>query len=247
MSANFLRAIGAAALALLAAAAIKGGEKKPASASTPSSSPIWPPPWPPLGAPVPGIPTSVPGLPRTPAPGDCLLDPLIPPEIASVVNGLLRASSAADLQRAATMCETGGLPLAAGCLRARAAELGGATPATFPLPDIIPADMPGLGFPPRPAAAVAMHTIKSGDVPYGLAQRYTGDPNRWRELGSANPDLGPLKTVPSPTTGVPTTNYAGWRVGKTIALPAGWGAAAAPPTYAARAARSRAPGGRANA
>jgi hypothetical protein len=37
-----------------------------------------------------------------------------------------------------------------------------------------------------------MYTVKSGDYPYKIAQQFTGDGNRWKELQAANPDKPPF-------------------------------------------------------
>ena len=59
-------------------------------------------------------------------------------------------------------------------------------------------------------------TVRSGDVPYSVAKRLTGDANRWRELPAANPGM----RVYSDSAG--RTQLSGWTVGATIRLPASW-------------------------
>lgn len=230
---KFLSAIGAGAIALLAAALIKGEEKKPSG--TQSAFPSVPLPFPgggggqgggggggggviPANFPIPPVfsPAPVPGMPQVPRPGDCLLDASAPSEISSMVNVLLKSStSSRDLNSAADMCERAGLPMAAGCLRARARELdsgGGVGPTTVSFPAPTSND---LGIP-------YVHVIRFGDTPSGLARFFTGNADRWRELGPVNPHLGSPVTETSPVTGVLTTNYPGWQVGVAITIPDSW-------------------------
>lgn len=63
--------------------------------------------------------------------------------------------------------------------------------------------------------------IKSGDVPYKVAQKLTGDANRWREIPTVNPGMA-VKTVNGVTQLVP------WKVGNVVQLPPGWFPSAVP-------------------
>jgi hypothetical protein len=208
--------IGAAAAAILAMLAFQSSsDAKPAQPGYPPP-PVPPPGWPPVPGMPPGggsmpVPTAplpaIPGMPTAPKPGDCPLDATIPGEISGMVNGLLKSTTVSpeELRQAANLLEMNGFPLAAGCLRARAKEV-----------EIALGLKPSVSGPFR-------HTIRAGDVPYKLAAFFTGDANRWRELGDANPGtLGELVTTPSPTSGAMTTNWTGWRVGKSIIIPASW-------------------------
>lgn len=147
----------------------------------------------------------------------CPLDAAMPPAVAQMVSALLTTpgTSPATLREAATLLGANGYPLAAGCLRARATELDGQQPQVIVFP-VRPRPKPA----PKPKQEV--WTIKEGDIPYDMARAYTGDAERWRELGQANPELGPAITEESPTTGLPTTNYQNWRRGVTIRIPQAW-------------------------
>lgn len=155
------------------------------------------------------------GLSETPTASPCPLDAAMPAELAAATAALLRSpiATGAQLQQAAALANAGGYSLAAACLSSEAAKRG------------------GLALPPAPPKVFAL-TIREGDIPFVWARHFTGDQSRWRELGDANPDILPLRTETSPTTGVPTTNYAGWRVGKKIRLPAGWDASRGKPPLA---------------
>lgn len=102
---------------------------------------------------------------------------------------------------------------------------GGVTDQPQPLP------LPPVFVVPNVLEVDAPHTIRKDDIPNKLAQYYTGDGSRFKELGALNPQLGKLVTKtftppPMPGTGsvapVSVTNYEGWQIGKQILLPGSW-------------------------
>ena len=64
-----------------------------------------------------------------------------------------------------------------------------------------------------PTTTTGKYTVVSGDSPYAIAKKLTGDPNRWRELIKANPQ----KAVNSATG-----NFKTLYPGEVLNLPAGW-------------------------
>ena len=65
-------------------------------------------------------------------------------------------------------------------------------------------------------------TVRSGDRPFGLAQYYTGQGARFRELEAGNPQMGSL------TSGPPQPPYTNWQPGLVITIPASWNPTAKP-------------------
>lgn len=117
---------------------------------------------------------------------------------------------------------------------------GSSSTSSAPAPKFPPAaPVPAPPAPGAPAIQTpATYTIRSGDTPYGLAQRYAGAGNRWREILSANPSL---RTV----TRGGVTQIDPWNVGQVIAWPSGWsspGAGASPGGGGAPRAPAPAPG-----
>jgi nucleoid-associated protein YgaU len=87
---------------------------------------------------------------------------------------------------------------------------GGSSPAPVPTPApsgvTVPTSLPVPA--PAPSAAPRTYTVKSGDYPFKIAEMFTGDGNRWKELQAANPDKPSfLKKF-----------YAGW----VLKLPESW-------------------------
>ncbi len=100
----------------------------------------------------------------------------------------------------------------------------------YPAP---PGDFPpppgGLPAPPGGGGAPtgATYTIRSGDTGMKLSERGTGSVYRWKEIGTANPQLRPVNQQGQTTTaGSPThAGYLPWYAGQTvIAVPPGWAA-----------------------
>ncbi len=85
-------------------------------------------------------------------------------------------------------------------------------------PGIIPGAIPGT--PPGQGATDKPHTIRYGDIPYQMANYYTGQGARFRELEPGNPHLGKLTT--SVVNGQNVSNYPGWVPGAVVMLPLSW-------------------------
>lgn len=132
--------------------------------------------------------------------GDECIDDHMPPDMKQQVKELLanKKITPADLELAGNAAEANGFPKAAKCLRKRAKDKRAAAEAEV----INKGGMP--------------HIIRYGDIPSIMANYYTGDPLRFKELGPLNPQIGPLKTV----NGV--TNYQNWRPGLEILIPKSW-------------------------
>jgi len=79
--------------------------------------------------------------------------------------------------------------------------------------------------PPAPPVAAATYTIRSGDTGMSLAQRGTGSVYRWKEIGTANPQLRPVN-MNGQTVAAGSAQHAGylpWYAGSTtITVPPGW-------------------------
>jgi len=101
-----------------------------------------------------------------------ILDPDLPPATRSQITAMLGDDDIApeSLEQAAATFEDR-YPLAAQALRARAAELR----------DRQQLDAIRRGGSP--------FTVREGDIPSRLAQHYTGDGDRWREIPAANPGM----------------------------------------------------------
>jgi hypothetical protein len=63
--------------------------------------------------------------------------------------------------------------------------------------------------------------LRANDNPSYLAEWYTGDGARFKELLTTNPELR-LATMPHARTGQPMTVLLPWRVGQTLILPPSW-------------------------
>lgn len=137
---------------------------------------------------------------------DPCLDDSMPADMKAKVRELLSMTSVTptDLETAALAAETGGFPKAAACLRKRAQEKRASA-------ELEVAAKGGMPF-----------QIRYGDIPFRLAQYYTGDGVRFKELGPLNPQIGQLRTV----NGV--TNYENWRPGLNILIPSAWNPLAKP-------------------
>lgn len=138
--------------------------------------------------------------------GDECIDDSMPADMKAKVRELLRLETITptDLEAAALAAETGGFPKAAACLRKKAQQKRASA-------ELEVAAKGGMPF-----------QIRYGDIPFRLAQYYTGDGARFKELGPLNPQIGQLRTV----NGV--TNYEGWRPGLNILIPSAWNPLAKP-------------------
>ncbi len=108
----------------------------------------------------------------------------------------------------------------------KGAPSGGGVPPPFPGPAPIPNVPPTAPPVPAPAPApAATYVIKSGDTPFGLAQRFTGQGKRWTELRPPNPNLKTVQTRDPNTGAVVATHLVPFDPGQVLNLPASW-----PPT-----------------
>ena len=83
--------------------------------------------------------------------------------------------------------------LAAGCTHHR--PTGGAIP-------IEPRMTRTAGL-PAAEPRVDSYVVQKGDTLYGIAQRWLGDGNRWREIAAANPGITPGNLQPGQTLRLP--------------------------------------------
>lgn len=100
-------------------------------------------------------------------------------------------------------------------------------PATVPIP--VPATPPAPTAPaPTPPAAppASTYTIKSGDTPFLLAKRFTGNGGRWNELLPPNPQLTVVNTRDE-NGKIIATHVTPFNPGEVLKVPASW-----PPTPA---------------
>ena len=146
------------------------------------------------------------------------IPPALAASVAAVLaKDTLSADDLSAADALANTCETSGYPIAAAKLRAKAlserAKQAGAgilgqiaqiltAPAAHlpPVPPAPPPDTPPIitippapspvtpDAAPTPAPLANVYVVLSGDNPSSIAKRYTGDPNRYRELAAANPD-----------------------------------------------------------
>lgn len=138
--------------------------------------------------------------PPTPTPGGaCQLDANLPNDLRAQFSAALNSTtlSPADYEGLAQDADMD-YPMTAACLR----QKGKAVKVQQQV------NLDTLGGMP--------FTIRQGDIPYLLAQYYTGNPARFPDLATLNPKLGPLTT----TNGV--SNYPGWQVGVSILIPKSW-------------------------
>jgi hypothetical protein len=178
---------------------------QPAVPPLPQQPGAPPPPFTPPGVQPPITPTlPPPGIVPPPPPGGAQLDPNMPPEVRAQVEKML-ADPEADpfaLEEAAAALAPR-FPLAAAALRARAAELK---------------DRERLACIQRGSSDFL---VRFGDLPSRMAQYYTGDGSRFREIPPLNPGMQTV-TKPSPITGQPTTFLQPFNPGQTVKLPCSW-------------------------
>lgn len=212
----------------------------PALMTPPTAAPpLVPVPLPPLGSPPVSLPplgsppvSTPPSVPPTTPPGTGSgdLDDL-PEPLRTSINLLLTSPSADPdgMDVAAKAIESSGFAKVAARLRARANELRAAA-AKHPAPPPPPTPLK----PPAPPVSQIVRVLKSGETAWGLANEYTGDGNRWRELLPVNPTL---KEIAGTTTdGKKTVFLNPWRVGQTVKIPPAW--ASTPRSAAPQAAKS---------
>lgn len=133
----------------------------------------------------------------------CDFDTGVPANVRTEANKLLAQlqQHPALIENARAMADAadqGGYPKLAACLR-------GAAQAAFNQAQLDMAAKGGMDF-----------TVRYGDIPYHLAEYYTGTGSRFSELKALNPQMGPLVTV----SGV--SNYQNWAPGLKILIPASW-------------------------
>lgn len=167
------------------------------------------------GAPPGGGGGALPGGGGIPPAGDkgCVMDANIPPDVRSQVQLALSSPglTKADYDQLAQTTAAAGYPMAAACLT----QKGNAVAIQQQNDVNIHGGMP--------------FTIRTGDIPYLLAQYYTGVPARFRELEPLNPQLGPLTNGPSPVDpNLTISYYPGWQVGTQILIPKAWNPLAKP-------------------
>lgn len=160
-------------------------------AVTPPPPPVPPSPSPPTPPPPPiVVPTGLPGL-----------DANMPPETAQLVmNELVNEADPVKLQTLADELAPQ-YPIAAGLLRGRANVILATRPPLQIVPD-----------PSTPTVLATTYTVKEGDFPWKLAERYTKHGARWPELVAANPKKARAKDG----------NFASLLPGEKINLPASW-------------------------
>lgn len=158
------------------------------------------------------------GVAAPPSPGevgeypDSVFDDNMTDEERDMARALLLSSRDPDaLEAAASVAQASGHPKTAALLRQRAEMLRDRH--TEPTDPMDPLD-PTQPAPTKPQ--LKRYTIKSGDIPYLLARRFTGDADRWPEIAVVNPGME-IKQVNGTTQLVP------WRVRQTINLPPTWG------------------------
>lgn len=152
----------------------------------PSPSPS-PYPWP---SPSPMPPPTPPPMPK---PSE--LEEL-PPDVRTKVEQLMAGSNATAMEAAANEVEKQGYTRSAEALRKRAAEVRLASTVSN-------------------TTSGRTYTVRGSELPSQLAQWYTGDANRWRELVQTNPDLR-IRKVGEIEYLLP------WKSGMTITLPSTW-------------------------
>ncbi len=107
------------------------------------------------------------------------------------------------------------------------------TPVSFPqprppmpVPTVLPTPIPTVAPTPTVAPSLRTYRVKSGDTGEKIAQAFTGEKSRWRELAKANPKIMSARADEVPKYGFPI--YAG----DLINLPASW-EGISPPTIVA--------------
>lgn len=110
-----------------------------------------------------------------------------------------------------------GLALMLGQKKAKAAQLPAPLP---PAPTPTPAPTPGVPA-PTPPQVPTTYTVVTGDSPWKIAQKLTGDGMRWRELVSANPQKPTVVQADGSRT------FKSLFAGEVLRLPESWRAAMA--------------------
>lgn len=130
----------------------------------------------------------------------CEVEADLPADLKHTIEQALNAKGFGpqDFQHLADTVEHAGYPKTAACIRLKAK--GKANTAAVEV-----TARGGMPF-----------VIRYGDIPSHIADYYTGQPMRWKELGPLNPQIGTVKTV----NGV--TNYTKWIPGTEILIPASW-------------------------
>ncbi len=187
----------------------------------------------PLPTILPSIPTPQPEPPATPVappvPIPSVVQPFVngldanmPPEMQKAVMGALTTETdAAKLQGFASAIQAQ-YPIASGLLKAKAEALRLMQPPTTPAAPA-PLVVPSLPAIVPPISTSGTYTVLSGDFPIKIAQKLTGNGNRWHELIAANPNK---------KTGA-DGNFVTLLPGEVLKLPASWTSA---PSIAAAAA-----------
>jgi nucleoid-associated protein YgaU len=96
------------------------------------------------------------------------------------------------------------------------------TPPPFPTPAPVPPPTTAPAPAPAPPTSLATYTIKSGDTPFGLATRATGQGSRWTELRPPNPELKTVQTKDPDSGKVIATHLVPFNPGQVIKLPSTW-------------------------
>jgi LysM repeat protein len=174
----------------------------------------------PPAAPTPIAPTpTAPATPTVTPPFVNGLDAGMPPEVQKAVMGALTTESdPAKLEGFASAIQAQ-YPLASGLLKAKAEALRlmQSTPLPpAPNPMVVP---PSPSPFPSPIATSGTYTVLRGDFPIKIAQKLTGNGNRWHELIAANP---------AKKTGA-DGNFTTLLPGEVLKLPASWSAATPAP------------------
>ena len=178
----------------------------------PTIVPTVPPPQPDAPSapttPPSGIPSAVPPVSPPFVSG---LDANMPPEVQKAVMGALTTESdPAKLEGFASAIQAQ-YPIASGLLKAKAEALR--LMQTTPLPSAPNTPNPIVGPSSPPAIATnGAYTVLPGDFPIRIAQKLTGNGNRWHELIAANP---------SKKTGA-DGNFVTLLPGEVLKLPASW-------------------------
>lgn len=193
-------------------------------------SPGWPQPMPQLPTwpqPMPQWPQTSPGWPQpmpqpspqpspqpnpAPQPAPTGLDELSP-DVRRQVETLLAGTDTVAMEKAAVELEARNLNRAAEMLRKRAKEVE--------LAKVV-------------SNTAYSYTIRGSELPSELAQWYTGDANRWRELVQTNPELRIQKANQ-------LEYLTPWKSGQTIVLPKTWDVKKGPMPTKAKPAAAAAP------
>jgi hypothetical protein len=138
-------------------------------------------------------------------------------DVQSAVANALATGNAATIAAVAAQLDSMGYHEQAAQLRARVDEINAAAKSA------------GVPQPRTPTGAPAVkvvqrtYTVRKGDSPWRVAQRFTGNGNRWKDLVKANP----TKPI-NPKTG----SFAQFYAGEVLNLPVSW--PSTPPSTAAK-------------